>query len=39
MMLMLGVNGTGINQCGPLQASKLMLGVVKPLSSDSFPVW
>ena len=30
-MLTLGVNGTGINQCGPLQASKLTLGVVRPL--------
>ena len=30
MALKLVVNGTGINQCGPLQESMLMLGVVTP---------
>ena len=30
MALTFIVNGTGINQCGPLQESMLMLGVVTP---------
>ena len=35
MMLTLGVNGTGINQCGPLQESTLTLGVVRVKASPS----
>ena len=35
MMLMLGVGCPGVNQCGPLQASTLTLGVVRLLNKMS----